>query len=214
MQYFYLLNNKDIYGINGRFFGPSLNVCDCVDYFQQIGVPEGTSMDLTFGGFNGCYVYANNRLIKTLPSCGYAPLTCEGIADIEWALKVCSCKINKNTPYESISNNIYFQFSNNLVNSTDTIVFQMSYEPTWVQNSTQKTINLYPGQYHYFSSAGTLYNIGLQTKLTYYARIKKLCSNGLWSPWSNLQKNVPDPVMSNQLYTSCSMVSPYFMCDN
>ena len=67
MQYFYFLNNKDIYGINGRFFGSTLSVCDCVDYLKQIGVPEGTSMDLTFGGFNGCYVYANNTLIKTLP---------------------------------------------------------------------------------------------------------------------------------------------------
>lgn len=91
MQYFYFLNNKDIYGINGRFFGSTLSVCDCIDYFKQIGVPEGTSMDLTFGGFNGCYVYANNTLIKTLPSCGYAPEICIETNLFDWNLYRCIC---------------------------------------------------------------------------------------------------------------------------
>ena len=197
MQYFYLLNNKDIYGINGRFFGPSLNVCDCVDYFKQIGVPEGTSMDLTFGGFNGCYVYANNSLIKTLPSCGYVPLSCEAVNNTAFGLSTCTCVYNSST-----INSNYIQLSPDLASSTTTIKYQMYPNLTYIDNSTERTLStIIPNQYYYPLAYSQIYNPSLNISYTYYVRIKKLCSNGLWSPWSTTKSLT---LRSYQTYPSCS----------
>lgn len=94
MQYFYLLNNKDIYGVDGRFFGPNLSVCDCVDYFKHLGVQEGTSMDINVGGFNGCYEYKSNTLSYKTSSCGNLVACNQAIT---FNLLTCACQIS--SPY-------------------------------------------------------------------------------------------------------------------
>lgn len=58
--------NSNIYGVDGRFFGPatSLGLCRVAEFFYSLGFKDDTLFCLNINNFNGMYRLKNGTLVS------------------------------------------------------------------------------------------------------------------------------------------------------
>ena len=189
MQYFYLLNNKDVYGIDGSLLGNTLTPCIIVDYFKRIGVPEGT-IDINIGGLNGCYEYRNDTLTYKAISCGvyFGELTppqpsCN--QEVSFTLNQCRCS----TLGISIFATIYYTPNPcvRLARQIQQKSFTDIYFPPQLPNPNWNVPTSYVGcsTTSAFPRRESFAQLITPQNIKYWVRYRKECDSiGLYGPWT------------------------------